>query len=574
MKKPYFSGLLAKNIAIFLSVGLVFGSVGTFVANYLHCKHRYEISAVLTNQLSRINERAYTWGEGYSERVGGEQDPNCVSELFDYWLLRMRFESHLCATGTMMDMGLDEDELYNSHVLAVLDENYEDSYDFLDREYVFVELTRKQESEEQNIARLYDSPVNEDWREVLSVFNQYWDKYYASWLKGDKGKPEPVVICDDIYIRGIECYPGSLRIMNKATGEVLYEKDLTPENKDDYTHILLQEEEWEQHFILGIQERNQAAVNNIKNGTLKNIRKSDGERLIYYADHSALYSDQVQFKETSLPDGREVVLAFGAHYSIFDAYGKTVFLIYVFLFLGCLLSALLATYVRYIRQKAIYEKEQYRRNLMDTMAHDLKTPLMAVSGYAENLQENVAPEKNERYLSAIRENVGQMNDMISDILELSKVEEPHKNLVMQEVDLYPVTMEILDKYKGLYEARGIKVEVNGGRGVFTANQVYMSRVLENLIGNAIKYCDESGNIKIDLSEKEYMIRNTFSGTLDVPVEKLTEAFVKGQNSRTRTDTDGRGGTGVGLALVKTMLDVQGLALTLQVADGWFAAKIL
>lgn len=81
-----------------------------------------------------------------------------------------------------------------------------------------------------------------------------------------------------------------------------------------------------------------------------------------------------------------------------------------------------ATAVIYLTRKSRYERQEYRRNMTNVMAHDLKTPLMAMSGYAENLLANVHTDKRQQYAEAISENVRKMNGMIEQMLEIDRLE--------------------------------------------------------------------------------------------------------------------------------------------------------
>lgn len=81
-----------------------------------------------------------------------------------------------------------------------------------------------------------------------------------------------------------------------------------------------------------------------------------------------------------------------------------------------------ATAVIYMTRKTRYDRQEYRRNMTNAMAHDLKTPLMAMSGYAENLLANVHTDKRQQYAEAISENVRRMNGMIEQMLEIDRLE--------------------------------------------------------------------------------------------------------------------------------------------------------
>ena len=106
-----------------------------------------------------------------------------------------------------------------------------------------------------------------------------------------------------------------------------------------------------------------------------------------------------------------------------EAYrGVIVFITILYSVLAILIS-FISSMLSYHKLMYFYKNEDYRKALMNSMAHDLKTPLTAMSGYAENLKENVMTEKREHYAQAILQNTEYMNGIISDILNLSKLEE-------------------------------------------------------------------------------------------------------------------------------------------------------
>jgi signal transduction histidine kinase len=96
----------------------------------------------------------------------------------------------------------------------------------------------------------------------------------------------------------------------------------------------------------------------------------------------------------------------------------------------------------------------------------------------------------------------------------------------------------------------------------------MLRVIDNLIGNAVKYAEPVTGIDIVMNDKFFEISNTYTGIIENQ-DKLTEAFVKGDSARS-----GNNGTGLGLAIVKNILDVHGYSLEIRVKDRLFIAKII
>jgi len=228
---------------------------------------------------------------------------------------------------------------------------------------------------------------------------------------------------------------------------------------------------------------------------------------------------------------------------------------------------IVSSWTIYTKQKNIYEMDQYRRNITNTMAHDLKSPLMVISGYAENLLEQDLPEKAQHFSKSIMENTTYMNQIIEKTLELSKVENGSYKLQKESVNLRAITNDIIENYTPQLEQKGLKIQIIG-ECELTADKIAMIQVLDNLIGNAMKYSLEGSVIEIQMKDNSYEISNVSVVDLDMDVRDLVKPFVKGDDSRS-----GKKGSGIGLTIVKNLCEQQGYELSVACTDGVFAAKI-
>lgn len=265
--------------------------------------------------------------------------------------------------------------------------------------------------------------------------------------------------------------------------------------------------------------------------------------------------------------GRVVDLAAVGNYNLFADYGHQFLLFYLGVFLLILLIALILSLQAYTYDKIRYETETYRKNIMNAMAHDLKSPLMVISGYAENLAEGIKPEKTEEYANSIRDTIRYMNHTIANILELAKTEETFGKLNLEKIDLRAITEEIVKKYELLLEEKELIIRTEGGVTV-EADRNLLLRVIDNLIGNAVKYAKTATEIEICIDKKSLKITNYYSGKIE-NIDTLTQAFVKGDHARS-----GKNGTGLGLAIVKNILDAHDYQFKLDIHDELFTAKII
>ncbi|MGN1089903.1 MAG: sensor histidine kinase, partial [Huintestinicola sp.] len=159
------------------------------------------------------------------------------------------------------------------------------------------------------------------------------------------------------------------------------------------------------------------------------------------------------------------------------------------------------------------------------------------------------------------------DSIIADVLELSRLEEGSFGTDITEFDASALIREIAANYEGLLEKNGIALTVDGNAPI-KADKTLMRSVLDNLIGNAVKYTDMGGKIAIDCRKGEISITNDCKDADKLDVSKLTEPFAKGDNSRS-----GRKGSGLGLSIASEAVRRMGLTLSVNAQDGKFTAKI-
>lgn len=237
------------------------------------------------------------------------------------------------------------------------------------------------------------------------------------------------------------------------------------------------------------------------------------------------------------------------------------------LFIGIALSIILSliAYNKYCTQ---YEIDEYRRNMTSALAHDLKTPLTAIMGYSENLKNNVHSEKRDYYADAVIENVRYMNEIITGTLELAKIEEQDSKLNKTDVDMAALANELIAKYKADFEDRGIVVSVNG-KCIVKADRNLISRAVENLVSNAVKYTSDGGRVEITADDKCFSISNSCAADLKGGTEDFCKVFGKADASRSN-----RSGVGIGLAMVHNIVTLHKFRFEASASGGKFTAKII
>ena len=203
----------------------------------------------------------------------------------------------------------------------------------------------------------------------------------------------------------------------------------------------------------------------------------------------------------------------------------------------------------------------FRRVLMDSISHDLKSPLTALRGYAESLKENLNEEKKEAYADAILDSTDYMDRLINGNLELLRLQDKRFAGNKEKTDLVKMTENLFEKYIPSLEERNITLSVKGDY-IKKVNKNLFANALENLVSNSVKYVDDGGEISVVGNKNYFTILNTVEELPDKKGEELWETFVKGNDSRSNEK-----GSGIGLAIAKSIFDIHKIKASIEYEDG-------
>lgn len=232
--------------------------------------------------------------------------------------------------------------------------------------------------------------------------------------------------------------------------------------------------------------------------------------------------------------------------------------------LAVLFSYLIAR-IRYMRYRKEYEMNEYRNGLTAALAHDLKTPLAAISGYAENLIANVHTEKRETYAESILKNTQYIDRMIADTLDLAKIEKAAE-VSSEQCNTEKIIKDALVHFSEEIQAKELVVKLDG-TGTVKANPQMMSQMITNLIGNAVRYTPEKGTIEINADSNSLRISNDVTENV-INAKELVQAFRKGDAARSSCS-----GSGLGLAIAKQIADLHGFRFDVNSENNKFTAYI-
>ncbi len=217
----------------------------------------------------------------------------------------------------------------------------------------------------------------------------------------------------------------------------------------------------------------------------------------------------------------------------------------------------LADTLNYLESE-VSKTDQYRRDLMANVSHDLKTPLTMIKAYAEMVRDITYKdkEKREANLNVIIEETDRLNILVGDILALSKLQENTDVLELETFDLHQEIDNILKRYDYLRETEGYKIDVvMPDEIIIRADKNKINQVIYNLINNAINYTgdDKKVTIRVIDDKKEYIVEIADSGKgIDKDkIEHIWDKYYKNEKNHKRNVV----GTGLGLSIVKNILEI-------------------
>ncbi len=204
--------------------------------------------------------------------------------------------------------------------------------------------------------------------------------------------------------------------------------------------------------------------------------------------------------------------------------------------------------------------EAVRRDFVANVSHELKTPLTVIRGYAETLLAGDAPAATAQgFLEKVLANARRMQQLVDDLLDLSRIESGAWAPKPERVPLRPVAEEVWTTLKSRAEAAGLTLalELGAGADAAWADPRALRQVLANVLDNAVRYSPGGGTITVRCSAKgDGLTLEVTDPGLGIPGEHLPrifERFYRVDAARSRE----LGGTGLGLAIVKHLVEAHG-----------------
>ena len=202
--------------------------------------------------------------------------------------------------------------------------------------------------------------------------------------------------------------------------------------------------------------------------------------------------------------------------------------------------------------------EAFRKDFIADVSHELKTPIFAAQGFVHTILDGTVMEKGVRkkFLKKAAKSLDGLDILVQDLLTLSHIETGQIKMHFDEIDLYALTEETFEQFKGKTNKKEISLRIEGPvrKVPVYADAQRIGQVMTNLISNAIKHSEDAGEVVVSFSIRKKSVitrvRDFGEGIPPEHINRIFERFYRVDKSRSRE----KGGTGLGLAIVKHILD--------------------
>lgn len=211
-----------------------------------------------------------------------------------------------------------------------------------------------------------------------------------------------------------------------------------------------------------------------------------------------------------------------------------------------------------------HRAEEMRREFSANVSHELKTPLTAISGYAELIENNmVEPKDIQEFSKRIHDEALHLIDLIDDIMKISRLDEDDVPYLWEKVDLYAMAQDVTSRLEHLASAKKITLSLEGSATELEAVPRLIDELIYNLVDNAIKYSHSNTQVKVTVENTGSLaVLSVEDQGVGIPSEyqdRVFERFFRVDESHARST----GGTGLGLAIVKHVVTYHNGSITLK-----------
>jgi signal transduction histidine kinase len=208
----------------------------------------------------------------------------------------------------------------------------------------------------------------------------------------------------------------------------------------------------------------------------------------------------------------------------------------------------------------LLEADRVREALVANVTHDLRTPLTAIRGAAENLLDGIAgalSSDQREYAEIVRDHATRLTTTVNELLQAARLQGGHVELKPETLDARAIVEEVASGLLPIARERRVELEVRGAEARVAADRDKLRRAVENLLSNAVKFSDDGGRVTVEViparDSIEVAVRDTGQGIPPEELPRLFERFYRGSTLKP--------GTGLGLSIARNLVRLHGGDIT-------------
>ena len=202
------------------------------------------------------------------------------------------------------------------------------------------------------------------------------------------------------------------------------------------------------------------------------------------------------------------------------------------------------------------ELARRREEMVLEVSHDLRTPLTSVKGAADNLLDGIVGplgDSQREYVEIVRDHAARLIEAVSRLLQGARDQSVRVVLQPASVEVDALARDVVRSLQPIAEERGVAVEVSGASVETIADADKLRKVIENLVGNALKFTDRGGSVRVaveqDAADIRITVHDTGVGMAEGEVDRVFDRFYRGRGDRP--------GSGLGLAITRDLVRLHG-----------------
>ena len=218
------------------------------------------------------------------------------------------------------------------------------------------------------------------------------------------------------------------------------------------------------------------------------------------------------------------------------------------------------------------ELDHLKSTFVSVVSHELRTPMTSIKGYVENLLDGLAgalTDKQTRSLERVKHNIDRLTRMINELLDLSKIEAGRLELTLSPIALTDIAEDIVESYQASAREKSIRLQSNidPSLPLVMGDPDKLSRILINLVHNAIKFTEQGGDIRVEAQAQnerfiEIAVIDSGKGIPKQEIDKIFDKFYWSESAPVESR-----GAGLGLAIAKNLIELHGGTIHVESAVG-------